>query len=221
MMRRSRVRRGWAAALLALLLIPLSSACVRVQVSMGVSANDRVSGIIVAAAVPRKAGDPGPELKVPSTLGAKVQVEPYNQDGYVGSRAKFYELTFGEVQQLTQLSDQTKVDLVFQRAGDLLALNGTADLKAVPTAGADIQFKIRFPARVAVTNGISEDDTTVFWKLTPGEQTRIRAEVRYADPNTRGFAGWALIVGTATLAVAVIIGALAYVNRGSEPSPAP
>lgn len=184
---------------------------------MGVSANDRVSGVIVAAATAGTAGENGPQLKVPSTLGSKVRVDPYNQDGYTGSRATFTGLTFGEVQQLTQLSEQTKVDLMFQRSGDLLTLTGKADLKSLPATGADVQFLVAFPARVAATNGTRQNETTISWKLAPGEVTSVRAEVRYADPNTRGFAGWALIVGGATVGVAIIIGALAYMARNSAP----
>ena len=46
----------------------------------------------------------------------------------------------------------------------------------------------------------------------------MSAEVRYADPNTRGFAGWAGIVAGVTIGVAAIIGVLAWMNRNPAPA---
>ncbi|MEV0342312.1 DUF3153 domain-containing protein [Nocardia sp. NPDC050713] len=211
---RTRVRVA-AGVLLAVLLAPMLAGCLRVQVSMGVSSNDRVSGRIIAAVVPASPEDKGPQLKAPETLAAKVRVEPYNQDGYLGSKVFFEDLSFGEVQQLGMLSDQTQgmFQLNFKRTGDLVSLEGRVDLKSVPPHGSDVQFTIAFPARVAKTNGNREGDSTVSWKLPPGEVSRVLAEVHYADPNTRSFAGWAGIVGGITLAVAAIVAAMAYMDR--------
>ncbi|WP_431963612.1 LppM family (lipo)protein [Nocardia sp. bgisy134] len=211
---RTRVRVA-AAVLLAALLAPALAGCLRVQASMGVSSNDRVSGRIVAAVVPAGPDDKGPQLKAPETLAAKIRVEPYSQDGYVGSKVFFEDLSFGEVQQLGMLSEQTQgmFQLQFQRSGDLVSLNGRVDLKSVPPHGSDVQFTVAFPARVAKTNGNREGDSTVSWKLPPGDVSTVRAEVSYADPNTRSFAGWAGIVGGITLAVAAIVAAMAYMDR--------
>ncbi|WP_454199127.1 LppM family (lipo)protein [Nocardia sp. Marseille-Q1738] len=223
---RGRPRRGVrvaAAVLLAALLVPVLASCLRVQVSMGLSSNDRVSGRIVAAVVPTGSDDKGPQLKAPESLAAKVRVEPYAQDGYSGSQVFFEDLSFGEVQQLGQLSEQTQgmFQLQFQRTGDLVSLTGRVDLKSVPPHGSDVQFTIAFPARVAKTNGSREGDNVVSWKLPPGDVSTLRAEVSYADPNTRSFAGWAGIVGGITLAVAAIIAALAYLDRNPAPPGAP
>ncbi|WP_375540299.1 LppM family (lipo)protein [Nocardia sp. XZ_19_385] len=217
--RRTGVRIA-GAVLLAALLVPMLAACLRVQVSMGVSSNDRVSGRIVAAVVPADANDKGPQLKAPDSLAGKVRVEPYTQDGYVGSKVFFEDLSFGEVSQLGSLSEQSQgmFQLSFQRTGDLVSLEGRADLKSVPPHGSDVQFTVAFPSRVAKTNGNREDDSTVSWKLSPGEVSTIRAEVSYADPNTRSFAGWAGIVGGITLAVAAIVAAMAYMDR-NPPAP--
>ncbi|WP_428847172.1 LppM family (lipo)protein [Nocardia arthritidis] len=217
-MPRRRVRVA-AALLLAVLLAPVLAGCLRVQVSMGVSSNDRVSGRIVAAVVPANPGDKGPQLKAPDPIATKVRVEKYAQDGYVGSQVFFEDLSFGEVQQLGGLSDQTQgmFNLQFQRTGDLVSMNGRVDLKSVPPQGSDVQFTIAFPARVAKTNGNRDDDSTVSWKLPPGDVSTLRAEVSYADPNTRSFAGWAGIVGGITLAVAAVVAAVAYMDRNPAP----
>lgn len=182
---------------------------------MGVSSNDRVSGQVIAAEVPQHNGDTGPQLQPPPSLGAKVRVQPYNQDGYVGSQAFFQDLTFGDVQQLAQMSGEadSMFQLQFQRAGDLVTLNGKVDLRRLPAQGSDVQFTVAFPDHVGTTNGTREGDSIVSWKLPPGEISTLQADVRYADPNTRGFAGWAGIVIGTTLGVALIVAGLAYVNR--------
>ena len=185
---------------------------------MGVSSDDRVSGQLVAANVPTSAEDKGPELTAPDSLTGKVRVQEYKQDGYVGSQVFFTDLTFGEVQQLGSMSSQTgtAVQLNFQRAGDVVTLDGKADLKAVPDSS-DIQVTVAFPARVATTNGTRDGDSIVTWKLVPGEVNTMRAEVRYQDPSTRGFAGWAGIMGGITLGVAIVVGVMAYVKRDRSP----
>lgn len=209
-------RRSLAAVLLAVLLLPLAAGCLRVQASMGVSSNDRVSGRVVVAALPTgDTKDASSHLHVPDGLSGKVRMVPYTQDGYVGSQVFFDDLTFGEVQQLAMLSSETKglFDLQFARSGDQVTLVGRVDLRAVPQQGSDIQFTVAFPARVATTNGTREGDSTVTWKLPAGDVNTIRAEATYADPNTRSFAGWAGIIGGITLAVAAIVAVLAYAYR--------
>ncbi|ONM46000.1 DUF3153 domain-containing protein [Nocardia donostiensis] len=221
--RNSLRARVTAVFLLAALLVPALTGCLRVQTSMGVSSNDRVSGRIVAAVVPENSEDKGPQLEVPESLATKVRVEPYDQDGYVGSEVYFDDLSFGEVQQLEQLSEETSgmFQLQFRRNGDLVSLDGRIDLESVPPHGSDVQLSVAFPARVAKTNGTREGESIVSWKLPSGEVSTVRAEVGYADPNTRSFGGWAGIVGGVTLAVAAIIAALAYLDRNPAAPGAP
>jgi hypothetical protein len=206
-------------AALGLLLVPLLAGCLRVQVSMGVSADDRVSGQIVAAAVPANDQDKGPQLTPPDSLSGKVRVQEYKKDGYVGSQEFFSDLTFGDVAQLGTMSEQANgsFQISLQRTGDLVTLDGKADLSSVPAQGTDVQFTIAFPARVATTNGTREGDSIVSWKLPAGDTSTIRAEVRYSDPSTRSFAGWAGIMAGVTLGVAVIVGALAWLARNRDP----
>ncbi|MEU4316761.1 DUF3153 domain-containing protein [Nocardia sp. NPDC024068] len=212
-----------AALVLAALLVPALAGCLRVQASMGVSSNDRVSGRIVAAVVPENAEDKGPQFTAPEALATKVRIEPYNQDGYVGNEIYFDDLNFGEVEQLSQLSEQAQglFQLKFQRNGDLVSLNGRIDLETLAPHGSDVQLSVAFPSRVAKTNGTREGDSVVSWKLPAGEVSTVRAEVGYSDPNTRSFAGWAGIVGGITLAIAAIVIALAYLDRNPAAPGAP
>ncbi|MFX1757665.1 LppM family (lipo)protein [Rhodococcus sp. As11] len=212
-------RRVVAVVGLVLLAVPLLTGCLRVQATMGISSDDRVSGQIVAATIPADENDPGPELTAPSALAGKVRVQEYSQDGYVGSQVFFNDLTFGDVQQLATMSDQSAgmFQLNLQRSGDLVALNGRVDLESAPSQGTDVQFTIAFPARVATTNGTRESDSIVTWKLPAGEVSSLRAEVRYADPNTRGFAGWAGIMAGAVFGVTLIIAGTAWFTRNPAP----
>lgn len=206
---------------LVLLVAPMLAGCLRVQVTMGVSADDRVAGQIVAATIPASEADTGPELTVPSSLQDKVRIEPYNQDGYVGSQAFFDDLSFGDVQTLGSLSQNAvgSFQLSLQRSGDTVTLAGNADLSSVPLQGTDVQFTIAFPARIGTTNGTRESDNSISWKLPAGEVTSMRAVVNYPDPNTRSFAGWAGIVGGVTVGVAAVIGAMAWVSRNPPVRP--
>nr|WP_206037939.1 DUF3153 domain-containing protein [Rhodococcus sp. HNM0569] len=211
------MRRVAPVALL-LVLVPFLAGCLRVQVSMGISADDRVSGQIVAATVPTDENDGGPQLTPPESLAGKVRVEPYKRDGYVGSQAYFTDLSFGDVQQLGAMNEQAagQFQLELRRSGDIVTLDGKIDLSDVPTQGTDVQFTVAFPTRVATTNGTREGDSIVSWKLAPGDASRLEAEVRYPDPSTRSFAGWAGIAAGVALGVAVVVGALAWLARNRE-----
>ena len=64
-------KRFLTVAALALMLVPLLAGCIRVQVSMGVSANDRVTGQVVAAAIPANEADKGPQLNPTFVAGGQ------------------------------------------------------------------------------------------------------------------------------------------------------
>ncbi|MFC8933913.1 LppM family (lipo)protein [Rhodococcus sp. NPDC057135] len=212
-------KRFLTVAALALMLVPLLAGCIRVQVSMGVSANDRVSGQVVAAAIPADEADKGPQLTPPSSLEDKVRVQEYKKDGYVGSQAFFSDLSFGDVAQLSSMyaEGSGSFQLTLKRSGDTVTLDGKVDLKTLPAQGADVQVSIAFPARVGTTNGTRDGDSRVSWTLPAGEVSTMRAEVNYADPSTRSFAGWAGIMAGLTLGVAIVVGALAWMARNRAP----
>ena len=213
--RSGRIRRLVMLVGMLAVAVPLLTGCLRLQVSMGVSEDDRVSGQIVAATVQTSDTDLGPQLTPPDSLGNRVRVEEYRQDGYVGTRVFFSDLTFGDVQSLQAMAPQSggSYQLEFQRSGDVVTLAGQVDLSSLPAQGSDVQLTVAFPARVATTNGVRDQDNVVTWKLPAGESTMVRAEVRYPDPGTRSFVGWAGIVGGVTIGMAAIIGAMAYLAR--------
>jgi hypothetical protein len=212
-----RGRRLTAIALL-LLVIPVLAGCVRIKASITISPDDLVSGDIVAAAKPKNDKDNGPQLDPNLAFGQKVAVSKYDHDGYVGSEATFSDLTFAELPELARMnSDAQGVNLSLRRAGDLVILEGRADLTSLNDPDADVELSVAFPGKVTSTNGDRVDDQTVQWKLKPGVVSMLNAQARYTDPSTRSFQGAAMWLTLASLAVAGIVGGLAWYTRDQSP----
>jgi len=215
---RSRLLRLRALAMLLLFVAPLAVGCVRVHASITVSPDDRVSGQIVAAAKARDDKDQGPQFDLNVPFSQKIAVSKYDSDGYVGSEAVFSDLSFAEVPQLANLNrDATGVDISLRRAGNLVILEGRADLTNVSDADADVQLTVAFPGEVTSTNGDRIDSDVVDWKLKPGVVSTLSAQARVTDPSTRSFTAAALWLALAALVVAGVIGTLAYNNRDRSP----
>lgn len=213
-------RRTGVGLLALLLLLPVLSGCLRVQMTMGVSKSDLVSGHLVVATVPEDGNDEGPQLTPPKALENKMRVEPYRQDGFVGSDVYFTDLTFSEVRGIGGLSPEHSTDfsLNFGRSGDLVSFNGRADLSAVPD-GSDIELRINFPVRPSSTDGLRNSSTGVSWRLAPGEVTTMYAQVSYPDPDTRGLGTWIALVTVLAVLAAGVIGLLAWRSRDTSPVP--
>ncbi|MEW5813713.1 MAG: DUF3153 domain-containing protein [Actinomycetota bacterium] len=213
-------RRVIALVLLLVVLAPSLIGCVRVRTSLTVSPDDRVSGQIVAAAKPRDENDRGPQLLNNLPFAQKVAVSDYDRDDYVGSQAVFSDLTFAELPQLAGMNrDAAGVDISLRRAGDLVILEGRADLTSLSDPEADVSLSVSFPGEVTSTNGDRVSSEVVEWKLRPGVVSTMNAQARYTDPSARSFTGAAIWLGIASFVVAAIIGALAYNNRDRSPRP--
>jgi hypothetical protein len=198
-----------------LLLVPLATGCLRVRASLTISADDLVSGEVIAAAKPKTAKDTGPQLDG-NTLpfSQKIAVSNYDSDGYVGSQAVFSDLTFAELPQLAHLnSDAAGVNLSLRRNGNLVILEGRADMTSVNDQDADIELTVSFPGPVTSTNGDRIDPDAVSWKLKPGVVSTMSAQARFTDPNTRSFTGAGVWLGIASFAVAGVVALLAWISR--------
>ncbi|WP_460356749.1 LppM family (lipo)protein [Mycobacterium sp. ZZG] len=218
---RHRTRRRLLALVLLLLVVaPSLIGCVRVRASLTVSPDDRVSGQIVAAAIPRDDNDKGPQLLNNLPFAQKVAVSEYSRDDYVGSQAVFSDLTFAELPQLAGMNrDAAGVDISLRRAGDLVILEGRADLTSLSDPEADVSLSVAFPGEVTSTNGEQISSSVVEWKMRPGVVSTMNAQARYTDPSARSFTGAAIWLGFASLIVAGVIGYLAYINRDQSPRP--
>jgi len=201
-----------------LLVIPVLAGCLRVKASITISPDDLVSGDIVAAAKPRNDKDAGPQLEPNLAFSQKVAVSKYDRDGYVGSQAVFSDLTFAELPELARMnSDAQGVNLSLRRAGDLVILEGRADLTSLTDPDADVELTVAFPGAVTSTNGDRADSDTVQWKLKPGVVSLLTAQARYTDPSTRSFNGAALWLGLSSIVVAAVVGLLAWFGRDRSP----
>ncbi|WP_116376142.1 DUF3153 domain-containing protein [Mycobacterium sp. MFM001] len=201
-----------------LLVVPIATGCLRVKASLTISPDDTVSGEIIAAAKPRNDKDAGPQLDPNIPFSQKVAISKYDRDGYVGSQAVFSDLTFAELPQLANMNpDAQGVNLTLRRAGDLVILEGRADLTSLTDPDADVQLSVAFPGAVTSTNGERVDSDMVVWKLKPGVVSTMTAQARYTDPSTRSFRGAALWLGLASIAVAGIVAGLAWYGRDRSP----
>ena len=204
--------------LLILVVLPTAVGCVRIRASITVSPDDRVSGQIVAAAKPRNADDKGPQLLNNLPFANKVAVSDYSRDDYVGSQAVFSDLTFAELPQLANMNrDAAGVDISLRRAGDLVILEGRADLTSLSDPEADVSLSVSFPGEVTSTNGDQVSAEIVEWKLRPGVVSTMNAQARYTDPSARSFTGAAIWLAWGPSWSPAIIGGLAYMNRDQSP----
>jgi hypothetical protein len=211
-------RRRLAAMTMLLLVIPVLAGCVRIKASITISPDDLVSGEIIAAAKPHNDKDAGPQLDPNLPFSQKVAISKYDTDGYVGSQAVFSDLTFAELPELAHMNaDAQGVNLSLRRAGDLVILEGRADLTSLTDPEADVERTVAFPGTVTSTNGDRVDPETVQWKLKPGIVSTITAQARYTDPSTRSFRGAALWLGLSSLVVAGVVALLAWYSRDRSP----
>lgn len=204
--------------LMLLLVVPAAAGCLRVKASITISPDDLVSGQIIAAVKPRNDKDAGPQFDPNLPFSQKVAISKYNRGGYVGSEAVFSDLTFAELPQLADLNaDAEGVNLSLRRAGDLVILEGRADLTMLTDPDADVELTVAFPGPVTSTNGERVDNEMVQWKLKPGVVSTMTAQARYTDPSTRSFRNAALWLGLSSLAAAALVTLLAWLARDRSP----
>lgn len=201
-----------------LMLVPLATGCLRVRASLTISPDDKVSGEIIAAAKPKNNKDTGPQLDTNLPFSQKVAVSNYDSDGYVGSQAVFSNLTFAELPQLAHMNpDAAGVNLSLRRNGNLVILEGRANLTSLTDPDADVELTVAFPGTVTSTNGDRIEPEVVQWKLKPGVVSTMTAQARYTDPNTRSFTGAGIWLGIASFAAAGVVALLAWVSRDRSP----
>ena len=130
----------------------------------------------------------------------------------------FSDLTFAELPQLANMNrDAAGVDISLRRAGDLVILDGRADLTSLTDPDADVSLSVSFPGEVTSTNGDQVAAEVVEWKLKPGVVSTMSAQARYTDPSARSFTGAAIWLGLASFLVAGILGGAGL----GEPRPVP
>ncbi len=204
--RAARHRSAVVLTVLLVLVALLGTGCVRVRAGMAVSPEDRVSGVVDIATPGGAPAGTGPALQVPSDLTDDVSVERYEQDGYVGSRVTFEDLTFDEVTRVLPAispTTTTAIRVQMRRAGDRLVVSGQVDLTRVSAESSDVQLKIAFPGTVRQTDGTASQGV-VSWTFQPGTVADVNAVVEYPDPDAPSSTLWTLVLA-ALVAVAVAV----------------
>lgn len=200
-------RRGLVFLSLVLALVGLLGAgCVRVRAGMAVSPDDRVSGVVDVATPDGAPGGSGPPLTVPDDLSGDVSVERYEQDGYIGSRLRFEDLTFEQVTRVLPTispSSTQAIRVQMRRAGDRVVVSGQVDLTRVSPESSDVQLKMAFPGTIRQTDGTATQGV-ISWTFQPGTVTDVNAVVEYPDPHAPSWILWALLL-LLVVAVAVAI----------------
>jgi hypothetical protein len=214
----ARGRQRLLAMMLLALLAPMIAGCVRVKASITISPDDLVSGQIIAATKARNDKDAGPQFDPNLPFSQKVAISKYDRDGYVGSEADFSQLTFAELPQLANLNpDAAGVNLSLRRSGNVVILEGRADLTSLTDPEADLELSVSFPGTVTSTNGERVDPDVVAWKLKPGAVSTMNAQARYTDPSTRSFTNAALWLAISSFVVAGVVALLAWQARDRSP----
>jgi hypothetical protein len=113
--------------------------------------------------------------------------------------------------------DAAGVDLSLRRAGDLVILEGRADLTSLADPDADVSLSVSFPGEVTSTNGSQVSSDVVEWKLKPGVVSTMNAQARYTDPSARSFTGASIWLGLGAFLVAGVIGGVAWMARDRNP----
>lgn len=208
------------ATLLLATFATLLAGCLRADIDVSISSDDRVSGRMIVAQ--RASGDDstGPQLRIQDSLRIRARVQPWADEGFVGSELIFNDLSFADFRQLALTSSDVpgSFDVRLVRNGSDVTLTGRADLRNIGE-GAEVRISVTFPSSVESTNGDQTSNRSVTWTPAAGQLSTFRAETSYTDPNTRSFAGWAGFVIGGSVAAAVVVGALAWFSRNRSPKP--
>ena len=130
----------------------------------------------------------------------------------------FSDLTFAELPQLANMNrDAAGVDISLRRAGDLVILEGRADLTIAERPGSRRLAVRVLPRRGDVDERRPDLRRNRRMELRPGVVSTMNAQARYTDPSARSFTGAAIWLGVGSFLVAGLIGALAYTNRDRSP----
>ncbi|WP_243418119.1 LppM family (lipo)protein [Actinomycetospora cinnamomea] len=196
----------------------LGTGCVRVRAGMAVSPDDRVSGVVDIATPDGAPAGQGPPLQVPDDLSGDVSVERYEQDGYIGSRVSFEDLSFDEVTRVLPSISPTSTQAIrvqMRRAGDRVVVSGQVDLTRVAPESSDVQLKMAFPGTIRQTDGTAAQGV-ITWTFQPGTVTDVNAVVEYPDPNAPSWIAWSLLLLLVVGVAAAIVFLLAAASR-TEP----
>ncbi|MGC4934955.1 LppM family (lipo)protein [Gordonia sp. DT30] len=230
-------------AVMLLIAAPLMSGCLERSTTVG----DRFAGSVIVATTPDNPGG-APQFDIPESMRGNIAVSEYRQhtpsessaapssvppgagsgnsnQGLIGSRATFSNLTTGQLGQLGDIvadafgDTSMTMELGAKRSGEVVRLTGSADLNGLIPRRDYLKFTISFAGPISATNGDQNTDTSVSWTPEPGKPANFTAEATYADPSTAAFGGWTWLMILICAAVVLVVIRLAYVSRDRRPRP--
>lgn len=184
-----------------------TSGCLNANLSMTISKNDRVTGQLLVAAPPD--GQPI-RFDPPEGLRSRVSSAEYTKDGHPGTRLVFRELTFRELEHLSEAisGSESRYHFSLTRSGSLVNINGEIDLTPLGETPSSLHIEITAPGEITKTNG-RESAGVITWEPPAGEVTQISATYQYSGSQNQAWIGWAVLVGGVMLLAAVLVGLLA------------
>ncbi len=199
----------------------LLAGCFKVNMDVEVSPENTVSGsaiIAVDESLIELSGQSADQLFEDmdlSDLPAGAQVEPYEEDGFVGQEITFDAVSLEDFRGDNTLSGAAAGDeLDIVRRGDEFVVSGAMDMSGQEFTGTEIpeefmenfefRVSITFPGEVKSATG-DIDGNTVTWEPTIGENTKIEA-VASAIPSENS----PLLMIILVAAGALVLGAVVY-----------
>ncbi len=199
----------------------LLAGCFKVNMDVEVSPENTVSGsaiIAVDESLIELSGQSADQLFEDmdlSDLPAGAQVEPYEEDGFIGQQITFDEVSLEDFTGENTLSGGAAGDeLNIVRRGDEFLVTGAIDMSGQDFTGTEIpeefmdnfefRVSITFPGEVKSATG-DIDGNTVTWEPTIGENTRVEA-VASAIPSESSPLLMILLIA----AGALVLGAIVY-----------
>ena len=235
-------------ALLAAATLLVLTGCVKLDVDLTVSDNDRVSGTYIIAIQKSLLQLTGQDAdgfyeQIASDFdssdvpeGATVTTEKYDEGDFIGAQIKVDNVPIDQINDVGGGSTGTtgSNDLSLTHEGELYQFRATLDTSStgdqspisVPgqvTESAEIRVKVTFPGEVTETNG-SKDGTSVTWSPTLGESAVLTATAKDSGGGGSGDGGsntvLVILAIVAGLAVVVAIVVL-LLARGRKEKPPP
>jgi hypothetical protein len=189
-----KIRRFWGLLSVAVATVLVTTGCVKLEMDLTVSTDDKVSGTMVFALASSIAdlAEEGAEASQPmSTDGLfanaeNVTIEPFDDGKFVGSSYSFENIP------LEQLAPEVGENsaLLIQREGDNLVVAGVLDTSTEGAEGesnpladslteslvesTSIKISITLPGKIQQTNGVI-DGQTITWTGKFGEKLDIQA----------------------------------------------
>lgn len=198
----------------------LLAGCFKVNMDVEVSPENTVSGsaiIAVDESLIELSGQSADQLFEDmnlSDLPAGAQVEPYEEDGFIGQQITFDEVSLEDFRGENTLSGGAAGDeLDIVRRGDEFLVSGSIDMSGQGFTGTEIpegfmdnfefRVSITFPGEVKSATG-DIDGNTVTWEPTIGENTKVEA-VASAIPSKSSPLLMILLIVAGALALGAVV----------------